>query len=174
MGRAGARPKRRYDLGGLPPAFEPDREIGERAGRERGLPRLASLAAARLLGHRREEPEIDVHRLEVAIIGAAGDMGEKRAQRRGRRGRGERATELPGGEEAPGQQADAGTLDIAFDAGDLAREAKPRLRLEAQMPVEQTRAVEEGVAVEPPEPSELRLLEPGNHTEDPDLLGIFE
>ena len=64
------------------------------------------------------------------------------------------AQRLGGGEPA-GQQADGGALDIALAAGDLAGEADMRRRLQAQGRVEQARAVDEGVAVQPAQPREL-------------------
>src|SRR5208337_5076489 len=98
---------------------------------------MARLVEARL-ENRREQAEIDVHRLERARAGvdrldmAAGDVVEERAYRgRGRRGR-ERPAQPFGGGEPARDQPDRGALDIALAAGDLAGEAKPRRRLEPQ------------------------------------------
>jgi hypothetical protein len=49
------------------------------------------------------------------------------------------------GSKAAAQKADRGAFDIAFDAGDLAGEAQPRHRLQAQQAVEQAWAVEDAV-----------------------------
>src|SRR6185369_6577111 len=77
---------------------DPAIEIGKRASAERLLFCHRLLVAAqpctvgllgRRTGKRREQPEIDVHRLERARSGldgfyvAAGDVAEQRAQRRG-------------------------------------------------------------------------------------------
>ena len=164
-------------------------EIGERTRGQRAAlgerllgaaqPRAVG-AAARRLRERREQPEIDVHRLERARPGVdrldmpAGDVGEQRAVRRGRRRHVEGLAAPLGGGEASGHQADRGAFDIAFAAGDLAGKAQARHRTEPQRAVEQLRRVEEGVAVKAAEPREFRVLEAGDHAEHPHLLGMLE
>src|SRR5205085_10850679 len=69
-------------------------------------------------------------------------------ERGGRRGRGRLASPSRGGGETAGEEADRSAFDIAFDPGDLASEAQPRHRLQAQPAIEQARAVDEGVRSE--------------------------
>src|SRR3954447_11283671 len=76
--------------------------------------------------------------------------------------------------ETAGQQSYCGALDITLDPGDLPGEAQPRHRSEAQRAVEQVRAVEEGVAVQPAEPGELGALQPRDHAEDMLLLAVTQ
>ena len=66
------------------------------------------------------------------------------------------------GRETAGQQPDRGALDIAFDPGDLAGEAQPRHRLQAQPAVKKARAVEESVAMQAAEPREFARSSPGS------------
>src|SRR5689334_6227813 len=101
-------------------------------------------------------------------------MGQQRAERRGRRRWGKRPALLLGSGKASGEEPDRGAFDIAFDTGDLAREADLRSRFETQALVEQLRAVDEGVAMEPAEPRELRLFEAGDGTEHAHLLGVTQ
>ena len=117
---------------------EPLAAVGQRARRDGvafgdGLVLAAQPLAFRGLRRldRREQAEIDVHRLEGAlarlVVGddvAAGDVVEQRAEGRGAGGSGRRLAEPLGGGEAPGQQPDRGALDIALAAGDLAGEAQ--------------------------------------------------
>src|SRR6476660_3125633 len=108
--------------------------------------RLAALAFGPLRlrrGKGREQPEIDVHRLEAArgaiASGAqmtAGDVIEQRAKRRGRRWRGDRLAKALGRRKAAGEQTDGGGLHIALDPGDLSREAEPRVCLEPETAIE--------------------------------------
>src|SRR5439155_15138154 len=112
-----------------------------------------------------QQAEIDVHRLEGPGIGPGRDMTQERAQRRGRRRRIGNAALALAGDEAPRQQADGGTLHIALDAGNLAGEPQIGPGPETQKSVEQARAVDEGVAMEPAKARELRLLEPRDHVE---------
>src|SRR3546814_16452922 len=75
-------------------------------------------------------------------------MAEQRAEcgfGRGR-GRGQGTAGKFGGGEARGDKADRGAFDIAFTAGDLAREADMRRRFQAELPVEQFRRADEAVA----------------------------
>ncbi len=76
--------------------------------------------------------------------------------------------------EPPGDEPDRCGFDIALDAGDLPGEAQPRIGLETEACIEQLRAVEEGVAVEPSEPRELGLAEPRDHAEHARLLAMFK
>src|SRR5262245_23470380 len=75
---------------------------------------------------------------------------------------------------AAGEQADRRRLDIALAAGDLAGEAQPRLGPQAQCAIEQLRRIEEGVATQPAEPGELRLLQAGDGAEDARLVAVLE
>ena len=119
---------------------DPLRQVPLRPRRQRALSGDAALGAAQALARfvhprlddRGKEAEIDVHRLERAGAGvdrfdmAAGDVVEKRADRRRRRRRIVNAQAEPfGGGEAPGDEADRRALDIALAAGDLAGEAQP-------------------------------------------------
>src|SRR5207244_4374014 len=101
---------------------------------------------------RREQAEIDVHRLEGPGFGAAGDVAQQGAERGRRRWWDDAVAEACGCGEMAGEEADRGALDVAFDPGDLAGEAQSWHRLEPQLPVEQARAVDKGVAVQPAEP----------------------
>src|SRR3546814_3037314 len=106
-----------------------------------------------------EEAEIDVHRLIACRIRPAGDMAEQRAEcgfGRGR-GRGQGTAGKFGGGEARGDKADRGAFDIAFTAGDLAREADMRRRFQAELPVEQFRRADEAVRSEENK-SELQVM----------------
>src|SRR5438552_13117482 len=137
---------------------EPACKIGESAAAGQRLALAAIGARNNAVAERREEAEIDVHRLEAVRVGADGDMGEKGAECGGRRRRARLSAASLGGGEAAGEQAYGGALDIALDAGDLAGEAQPRHRLQPQCGVEKFRAVEEGVAVQAAEPRELSAL----------------
>ena len=79
---------------------------------------------------------------------AAGDVIEQRAQRRGWWRRRELAVKPLRRGKVPGDQPDRRRLDIALDAGDLAREAKPRVGFEPESGIEQFRTVEERVAMQ--------------------------
>src|SRR3546814_9679935 len=103
-------------------------------------------------------------------------MAEQRAEcgfGRGR-GRGQGTAGKFGGGEARGDKADRGAFDIAFTAGDLAREADMRRRFQAELPVEQFRRADEAVAVEAAQPRELGLLQAGDGAEHADLFGMLE
>src|SRR5215469_14764826 len=104
----------------------------------------------------------------------ARDVREQRPHRRGRR----RGDELPAGElgehRTPGQEAYRGTLHVAFAPRDLAGKAQPWQRLEPQRSIEKLGAVEEGVAVQPTEAGELRVLEAWDQAQDAHLLTVFE
>src|SRR5208282_1304487 len=76
--------------------------------------------------------------------------------------------------EAAGEQADRGTLDIAFDPRHLAGEAQARHGQEFEPGAEQLRAVEEGIAVESAEPRELGAGQSRDPAEDAQLLAVLE
>ena len=101
-------------------------------------------------------------------------MAEDRPQRGGDRRGGRFAAQTLGGGEAPGEQADGGAFHIALAARHLPGEADARLRLQPQRAVQKARAVQEGVAVQAAQPRELRLLQAGDHAEDPRLLGVAQ
>src|SRR5262249_42138119 len=65
-------------------------------------------------------------------------------------------------------------LDVTFNAGHLAGKAQPRHRLQAQRTIEQTRAVDESVAVKPAEARELRVLQSRDCTQDACLLAMTQ
>ena len=95
--------------------------------------RVPSGLLRRHLRQRREQPEIDVHRLERARTGidrldmVAGDVGRAARHARWSRGGGDDRLAAPLGRgEAAGEQADRGRFHIALAAGDLAGEAQPR------------------------------------------------
>src|SRR5207253_7997090 len=107
----------------------------------------------------RHEAEVDVHRLERFRVCSAGDVAEQRAERGfGRRGRQCFASQFhacePGGEEADGS-----AFKIAFAAGDLSGKADVWLGLQAKLAVEESRRVDEAVAVDSAEPRELGIFE---------------
>ena len=81
-----------------------------------------SFAFFDLASKRWKQPEIDIHRLEIPVARnmSAGNVAEKRAERGFRRWRLGRAAGHFLGDEPPGEEADGGALDIAFDASDLA------------------------------------------------------
>ena len=129
---------------------------------------------------RREQTEIDVHRLVRARTGvdgldvAAGDMGEQRAMCGGRRGRCIALAAPLRSREPAGEQADRRRFHIAFAAGDLAGEAQSRIGAQPQALVEQLWGVEEGIAMQPAEACELGLFQARNGAEDSDLLAVLE
>jgi hypothetical protein len=61
----------------------------------------------------------------------------------------------------PGQQANAGAFHIALAAGDLPGKADMRRAFQPQLPIEQRGRIEEGVAVQPAQPREFGLFQPG-------------
>ena len=61
------------------------------------------------------------------------------------------------------QRNHGGALNIAFNAGDLAGETQPGLRLQTQLAIQQPRAVDESIPVQPAEARELGLLKARNH-----------
>src|SRR4051812_11523600 len=114
-------------------ASDPAFEIAEGEARKLtllcgGLLRTAQAFAVRAAGwntgQRREQSEIDVHRLERARTGidgldmiaemAAGDVSEQRAMCGGGRRWNERLAALLGCGETSGQQADGRRLDVAL------------------------------------------------------------
>jgi len=105
---------------------------------------------------------------------AAGDVVDQRAKGGGRRRGLQGSAQALGGGEAAGQQAGGGALDIAFDPGHLAREAQARGDLHPQGPVQQARAVDEGVAVQPAQPGELGVGEARDHPEHLGLGPVFQ
>src|SRR5258708_4003305 len=135
---------------------------------------LLALLAAKGPVDRREQAEIDVHRLEGGGIGAAGDVAQQSAHGRRRGWRDGYKTPPLGGGELAGHESDGSAFDIAFAAGDLAGEAQARHRLQAQGRIEQTRTVEKRVAVQPAQPRELGLLQAGDCAEEPRLLAVLE
>ena len=132
-------------------------------------------------GERREQAEIDVHRLERARSGldgldvAAGDMAEqrRRAPWSPAAASSDCAARVGRGIEA-GDQADAGGFHIALAAGHLAGKAQPRLRAQPQLAVQQLWRVEEGVAMQAAEPGEFGVLEPGNGAEHALLRAVLQ
>ena len=168
----------RADAGGsCARGLGPGRDIGQRPVAHRlalGHRLVGAAPAASAFGllhrHRRQQAEIDVHRLEAARPGlalggevAAEDVVEQRAERRRRRRRLERLAARLGRGHAAGDQPDRGALDIALDAGDLPGKAQPRLSLQPKLAVQHLRRIEEGVVVQPAEPGELRVLEARDH-----------
>ncbi len=104
-----------------------------------------ALAVRTARGHareRREQSEVDVHRLERFRSGVdrldvpARDVSQQRAVRGCRRRRRERQGEFLGGRETPGEQTDGGGFHIAFAAGDLSGEAQPRHGAQPQRSVQ--------------------------------------
>src|SRR5207248_8021870 len=105
---------------------------------------------------------------------SAGHMIDERAMS-GRHGRQIEVLSAPFcGEHPTGKQSGCGTLDIAFDTGDLPGESKARIGFEPQLGIEKFRAVEKGIAVKTAEPRELGLLKARYCPEDTNLLGVFE
>src|SRR4029077_9428909 len=102
----------------------------------------------------------------------ASDVIEERAERRGRRRRSEFTAHPLRRGGASGDEPDRRRLHIALDAGDLPREAKPRIGFEPERGIEQFRAVEEGIAMQSTEPRELGVLEPRNGAEHARLLAM--
>src|SRR5690606_15754355 len=109
---------------------------------------------------RREKAEVYVHRLKARALGEmpARDMREQRAQRRRLRRRREFPAKSGRGGETAGEQPDRRRFHIALHAGHLAGEADIGPRSEAKLPVEQARAVDEGVAVKTAETREFGVL----------------
>src|SRR5882762_5769933 len=148
----------------------PPVEIAQRARAERLLAFLAAEGPV----DRREQAEIDVHRLEGRRVRAAGDMAQQSTHGRGRGWRDGRKTLPLGGGELAGHESDGGAFDIALAARDLSGKAQPRHRLQAQGGVEQARAVEEGVAVQPTQARELGIVQAGDGAEETRLLAVLE
>src|SRR6185437_7212965 len=121
-----------------------------------------------------KQPEIHVHRLKGLFVGAAGDVRDEGAQRRGWRRRRCVASCQLGAREPSGKKADGGALDIALDTGDLAGEAQRRPQLQPQLAVEQARRVDEGVAMQSSKSRECRVLEARDRTEDAALLAMLQ
>ncbi len=145
-----------------------------------GPAQLLARLRARRLAERREQPEVDVHRLERRRPGvdrldvAAGDVVDQRPDGgRGRRHRGLLAAPL-GRRHAARHQAHGRALDVALAAGDLPGEAQPRHGLQPQPRVEQPRRVDEGVAVQAAEPRELGPLQPRDGAEHLDLGAVLQ
>src|SRR4051812_2635331 len=97
-----------------PAGRKPAVEVAERPRRQR----LLTLLAAEVAVDRGKQAEVDVHRLERAGVGAAGDVVQQRAHRGRDWRRARRLSAQFCGGEASGQQADGGAFDIAFAAGD--------------------------------------------------------
>src|SRR5215470_7574869 len=94
--------------------------------------------------------------------------------RRGGRRRTERSPESLRRRQSSGNQPGGGTLDITLDAGDLAGKAQPWQRPQPELLVDEPRAVEESVAVEPAKPCELGIAKARNGPEDPHLLAMLQ
>src|SRR5215216_3936496 len=116
-------------------------EIPQSARRVSMLAGDLLVLAARLLAvralqdlDRREQAEIDIHRLERTrmIVGRldmpASDVVDERAMRRSRRWWGEAYIETLGGGHAPGHQAHRGAFHIAFDTSNLPGKTQARVR----------------------------------------------
>src|SRR5579871_3187327 len=158
--------------GGAGPSFE----VGQCAGAQRRLSRAAQRTGRR----RREQAEIDVHRLERAradIDGldvAAGDVVEQRAMRRGRRRQQRYLAEPFRGGKTAGQKSDRRRFHIALAAGDLAGKAQPRRRFEPQGGIEQLRRIEKRVAMQAAQPRELGIGEARDGAENAHLLAVLQ
>ena len=123
---------------------------------------------------RREQAEIDVHRLERRRLGVAGDVAQQRAQRGGGgQGLPVAPREFSGSHHAR-DQPNRRAFDIALAPGHLARKADMRRGAQAQLAVEHLRRIEEGVAVQAPQPRKLGILQPRNGAEQFDLRAIFQ
>src|SRR5690606_15124907 len=123
---------------------------GERACGDRTLFRQCLFLASQssVIGFwdldRREEPEVDVHRLEGALAGLVigedvptGYVVQQRAESCRRRRRIGRHTEALRCREAAGYQPHRSTFHIALAAGDLTGEAQSRPASELQCAVEE-------------------------------------
>ena len=138
-------------------------------------------------GARRQQPVVDVHRLERA----------RRAARRRRRpstrmcppvmcassapsavvagGGSARAPQPLRRGEAPREQADRGALDVALDAGDLAGEAQPRHRRCRRSVVSSSFGLLRKVLrCRPPRRANSAFCEARDHAEDAHLLGVLQ
>ena len=115
--------------------FEPWLEIGAGTA-DIGLAPLA-FAHAPLNG--RKQAKIDVHGLKGLGLGATGDVMQQRAERGGRRRRSRLLVAPLGGEKGAGEESHCGAFDVTLDAGDLAGETQPRIRLQAQRPASSRR-----------------------------------
>ena len=132
----------------------------------------------RRAGQRREQAEIDVHRLERARPGldgldmAAGDVAE---QRPSAVVGGRRLERLP--ERSPRRKARPSGRCADFPHSPRSRSSGRRSAAAAwpqpQLPVEQLRRVQEGVAVQAAEPGEFGVLEARDGAEDPLLRAVF-
>src|SRR5262245_27815380 len=154
-------------------ARQPDFEIGQ-SPRAQG----ALFGGTALLGfattvrglaarQRREQTEVDVHRLERAgTVRVGAEMPARDVAKQRTEGGGE-GRRLPGHAPAfgrrrlAGKETDGGAFDVALAAGDLARKAQARADAEPKLSIEQLRRIEEGVAMEPAEAGKLRLGPPG-------------
>src|SRR6185437_7775234 len=130
--------------------LQPGVNIVQRPARHGQLAVLAPNAGR--VGQVGKQAEIDIHGLEGARIRAAGDMGQQGAEGGGG---GRRQSCPPGkfaGRKAPGQKANGGAFDISFHTRHLAGEGNVWMRSQPQLPIQQSRRIDEGVAMKAAKP----------------------
>ena len=121
-----------------------------------------------------EQAEIDVHRLIGFRLRIAGNVGKQGAHGRaaGRRFP-EFSSQLVCGHDT-GDQPDGRTFDITFATGDLASKADMLCTFQPELPIKHHRRVDEGVAVQPTQTREFRILKAGDGAEEFDLCAVFQ
>ena len=110
---------------------------------------------------RREESVVDVHRLEVTRVGG-GEVVQQRAVGGGRVGPGRLLPARRAGGEHPGEPAERRRLDVALDAGDLARQMAAGTAAQLERREQTLRSVDVGVAVHRSVAREDRPRSPGS------------
>ena len=84
-----------------------------------------------------------------------------------------RRQSLAGGVD-PGQQTHGGGFDVALHPGDLTGQKEVRVVQEIEVGRQQTRRVDEGVAVDGAQAHELGVLQARDEAEDPLLLPVLQ
>ncbi|OIQ66494.1 hypothetical protein GALL_519340 [mine drainage metagenome] len=138
-----------------------------------GLVAVFAAPASALGVDRGEQAEIDVHRLERLGIRAAGDVGDKGAHRGLWRRRGKRLDTHLCHREAARKQAHSSAFDIALDPGDLPGKANIGARFQPQLVVEQSRRIQERVAMDAAKAGKTGVLQSRNHLENRGLRTIL-
>src|SRR5512135_1324651 len=96
----------------------------------------------------------------------ARDVREKRSERGCWRRRRWLVSGKRRGGEPSREQADRGGFHISLDASNLAGETQTRIGFQSQPVIEQFRAIQKRVAVQPAQPRERSAFKAGDHAED--------
>ena len=135
------------------------------SARAASCPRRTRFSRIGLPGNGENQRPRDVRRLKIGRCrGSANARRRRRARCRRELDRRGRPRDACAACDA-GHRAASGRFDVAFGAGDLSREVQARPRTQLQLRVEQTRRVDERVAVHHAQPQPLRVREPGQLAE---------